>query len=297
MQRVWFALEDAWANLRQSGWGTVASIGAIAVSFLVVGILLLVTINLGRVLSAWTEDFQVIVFLEDRITPPQRAFLEKRLAGELAVRTVTYTSKEEALRRFRQELTGQESLLDGLEGNPLPASFQLTIHPEHQTAEGMAHLAAALKRMEGVEDILYGQEWIDRLTTIVRILTVVGVTIGGILGAASIFIVANTIRVAVYARAEEIEIMRFVGATRAFIRTPFVIEGTLQGGLGALLALGILFLAHRTVLWQLGGSLSIIHVEGLGQFVEPRAGLAFVASGTLLGALGSMLAVHRFLRT
>lgn len=283
-------------NFRRGGWGVVASIGAITVAFLVTGIFLLLTLKLGTVVARWSEDFQVIVFLHDDVTPEQLTFLQKRLDGEMAVREVISVSKEKALADFRRQIRGQESLLEGLGTNPLPASFQLRIRKKYQTADALGQLAASLKQMEGVEDVLYGQEWIERLTSAIHVMKVVGVVIGAVLGVAALFIVANTIRLAVDARAREIEIMRLVGATRAYVKIPLILEGTLQGGLGATLAMGLLYILYRVTLWQLGTSASVILAgPEIGRFLETEYRVAMIGAGAILGGVGSLVAVRRFL--
>jgi cell division transport system permease protein len=297
LQRLRHLVDETLLNLRRGGWGVVASIGAITVAFLVTGIFLLLTLNLSAVVAQWAEDFQVVLFLHDEITPEHLAFIRKRLDGEMAVREVTYISKEEALSDFRRQLRGQESLLEGLKTNPLPASFQLRIQKAYQTPDALAQLAASLRRMEGVEDVLYGQEWVDRLISLIQVMKILGTVIGGVLGIASLFIVANTIRLAVYARAQEIEIMRLVGATRTYIQIPLILEGTLQGALGAALALGLLYALFRGTLWQLGTSASaILSHPDLVQFLDAGYRAAIVGVGGLLGGVGSLVAVRRFLK-
>ncbi|MBW8058135.1 MAG: ABC transporter permease [candidate division NC10 bacterium] len=296
-ERFRHLLGETFLNFRRGGWGVIASIGAIAIAFLVTGIFLLLTLNLSTVVARWAEDFQVVVFLDDTITKKQRTLVQKRLDGEMAVRDVTYLSKKEALTDFRRKIRGQESLLEGLKTNPLPASFQLRIREQYQTADALGLLAASLKRMEGIEDVLYGQEWVERLTSLIEVMKILGIVIGGVLGVASLFIVANTIRMAVYARAQEIEIMRLVGATRAYIQIPLILEGTLQGGLGAALALGLLYALFRGTLWQLGTAASMIFAgTELTQFLEAEYRMAMVGLGALLGGVGSLVAVRRFLK-
>jgi cell division transport system permease protein len=296
-ERLRYFLHEITLNFRRGGWGVIASIGAIAVAFLVTGIFLVLTVNLSAVVLRWAEDFQVIAFLRDDITAEQVTLARKRLDSEMAVRAVTYISKEEALSDFRRQLRGQESLIDGLKDNPLPASFQLRIRKDYQTADALAHLAASLRRMEGIEDVLYGQEWVERLASLIQVMKILGIVIGAVLGIASLFIVANTVRLVVYARAQEIEIMRLVGASRTYIQIPLILEGTLQGGLGAALALGVLYVLFRATLWQLGTSAPLL-VAGpdWGHFLETKLCIAMVGLGALLGGTGSLVAVHRFLK-
>ncbi len=297
MERLRYIVEDALGSLRRSRWGALASIGTIAVSFVIVGIFLIITGNLGALVAEWKEQFQVTVFLEDGITAEQLALLQKRVQSERAVKAVTFTSKEEALAAFRRELRGRESLLEGLGENPIPASLQLRLHEPYQTPEGLKQLAASLGRLEGVEDVLYGQEWVDRVAGLVRVLRLLGLSVGLALTLASLLIVSNTIRLAVYARSDEIEVMRLVGATHLHIRAPFVLEGLLQGALGSLLALGLLFAAYRATLWQLDLTPGQIFGMGVGSFLETRWAVAMLLAGSGLGAFGSLISVGRFLKT
>ncbi len=296
MDRLLYIIEDALTNIRRSGWGGVASIATIAVSFVIVGIFLIITGNLGAVITEWKEQFQVTVFLDDNITADQLNLLRRRVQSESAVQTVAYTSKDEALRQFKRELKGKESLLDGLGENPIPASLQLHINDAYQTPESLRQLSAALSRLEGVEDVMYGQEWVDRLNRIIRLLRMLGLSVGLALGLASLLIVSNTIRLTVYARADEIEIMRLVGATRLHIRAPFLLEGMIQGTLGAGVALLLLFGAYQATLWQLGVTPGQIFGMGLGSFLDARWTTGMVLAGAAVGGFGSLISVGRFLR-
>lgn len=296
MDRLWYIVEDALTNLRRSGWGGVASIATITVSFVIVGIFLIITGNLGALVADWKEQFQVTVFLEDNITGDQLALLRKRVQSERAVRSMTYTSKAEALQQFKREMQGKESLLEGLGENPIPASLQLRVHEAYQTPEALKQLTASLSRLEGVEDVMYGQEWVDRLSSVIQVLRLLGLSVGLALGLASLLIVSNTIRLAVYARAEEIEVMRLVGATRLHIRIPFVLEGVIQGTLGAGLALLLLFGAYRATLWQIQMTPGQIFGMGVGSFLAPEWVLLMVVVGAGVGAFGSLISVGRFLR-
>jgi cell division transport system permease protein len=296
MERLQYILQDALVNIRRSGWGGLASIGTIAVSFVIVGIFLVITRNLGALVVEWKEQFQVTVFLEDGITSEQLALLKKRIQSERAVKAMTFTSKEEALQSFKRELKGKESLLEGLGENPIPASLQLRIHEPHQTPEALRQFTTFLGRLEGVDDVLYGQEWVDRLTAAIRMLRLLGLSVGLALGMASLLIVSNTIRLAVYSRAEEIQIMRLVGATKMHIRAPFLLEGMIQGGLGAALALLLLFGAYRATLWQLQLTPGQIFGVGVGSFLDPGWAGAMLLAGSGVGAFGSLISVGRFLR-
>ena len=296
MDRLRYIVEDALTNIRRSGWGGVASIGTIAVSFVIVGIFLIITGNLGALVADWKDQFQVTVFLEDGITGEQLSLVKKRVQSERAVKGMIYTSKAEALQQFKRELQGKESLLEGLGENPIPASLQIRVHEASQTPEALKQLTASLGRLEGVEDVMYGEEWVDRLSSVIRLLRLLGLGVGLALGLASLLIVSNTIRLAVYARTEEIEVMRLVGATRLHIRAPFLLEGMIQGILGAGLALALLFGAYRATLWQIQVTPGQIFGVGVGSFLEPHWAVLMVAAGAGVGAFGSLISVGRFLR-
>jgi cell division transport system permease protein len=296
MDRLRYIFEDALINIRRSGWGGLASIGTMAVSFVIVGIFLIITGNLGALVAEWKEQFQVTVFLEDGITGEQLALVRKRIQNERAVKGMTYTSKAEALQQFKRELQGKDSLLEGLGENPIPASLQLRVHEAYQTPEALRQLTASLGRVEGVEDVMYGQEWVDRVSAVIRLLRLLGLGVGLALGLASLLIVSNTIRLAVYARAEEIEVMRLVGASRLHVRAPFLLEGMIQGTLSAGLALLLLYGAYRATLWQLQVIPGQVFGMGAGSFLELRWAVLMVVSGAGVGAFGSLISVGRFLR-
>lgn len=296
VEKLKYLLTHALINLVRAGWGSLASIASIAVSFIIIGIFILVIQHFNALIAEWQEQFQVSVFLDDQITPLQLDMLKRRIENEAAVKAFTFTSKEEALTSFRRELKGQESLLEGLGDNPLPASFQLKIREEYQSSEALKGLRAFLSRLEGVEDIQYGQEWVERMTRAERLIRLLGIIIGSVLTLGSAMIVSNTIRLAVYARAQEIEIMHLVGATKAYIRAPFLVEGMLQGSLGAALALGVLFAAYRFVAPTFNVVSPLLSIGANRGFLESSMMAGLVGGGAAIGALGSSLAVNRFLK-
>lgn len=296
LEKLKYLFAHALTNLARAGWGGLASIASIAVSFVIIGIFILVIQHVNALIAEWQEQFQVSVFLDDQVTPLQLDLLKRRIENEAAVKTFTFTSKEEALAAFRQELKGQESLLEGLGDNPLPASFQLKIREGYQSSEALKGLSAFLSRLEGVEDIQYGQEWVERMSRAVQLIRLLGTIIGSVLTLGSAMIVSNTIRLAVYARVQEIEIMRLVGATKAYIRTPFLVEGMLQGSLGATLALGVLFAAYRFAAPTFSVVSPLFPTAANQGFFALSMMVGLVGGGAAVGALGSSLAVSRFLR-
>lgn len=296
IEKLKYLLAHALINLVRAGWGGLASIASITVSFVIIGIFLLLIQHFNALVAEWKEQFQVSVFLDNQITPLQLEMLRRRIENEAAVKTFTFTTKEEALENFRRELKGQESLLEGLGDNPLPASFQIKIREGYQSPEALKALSAFLSRLEGVEDIQYWQELVDRISHAARLIRLLGIIIGSVLTLGSAMIVSNIIRLAVYARAQEIEVMRLVGATKAYIRAPFLVEGMLQGSLGAVLALGVLFAAYRSVAPTFNLASQLFPTAAGQGFLESSMMAGLVGGGALIGALGSSIAVSRFLK-
>lgn len=296
IEKLKHLLAHALINMVRAGWGGLASIASIAVSFVIIGIFLLLIQHFNALVAEWKEQFQVSVFLDDQITPLQLEMLRRRIENEAAVKAFTLTTKEEALASFRRELKGQESLLEGLGVNPLPASFQLKIRGGYQSPEALKGLSTFLSRLEGVEDIQYGKEWVERISQAAQLIRLLGIIIGSVLTLGSAMIISNITRLAVYARAQEIEIMRLVGATKAYIRAPFLVEGMLQGSLGAGLALGILFAAYRFVAPTFNLASPLFPTAAGQGFLESSMMVGLVGGGAAIGALGSSIAVSRFLK-
>lgn len=292
-----YALREALRSLKRSGWGGLASIGTIAASFLIMGVFLLISSNLSTVVSQWKEGVQMTVFLKDGLSSAQIASLKKGISSEKAIKSSSYINKEQALADFKRDLRGQEGLLEGLGYNPLPASFQVQVNEAYQSPQMLQQLAQTLKKLDGVEDVLYGQEWVEQLSLIIRLLRLAGIGLGALLLLASILIVSNTIRLTIYSRAEEIEVMRLVGASWSYIRIPFLFQGILEGLIGAILSLLILFLSFWIILWRIdlssAASLGLIRL----QFLKAPYQLLTLVAGGLIGGGGGLLSIRRFFAT
>lgn len=292
-----YSLREALHSLRRSGWGGLASTATIAASFLIIGVFLLISFNLSTLISRWKEEVQVTVFLKDGLSSGLITSLREKVSKQEAIRSLSYVTKEQALSDFKQDLRHQEGLLEGLGYNPLPASFQIQVREPYQSPQKLQELAQRLRKLEGVEDVLYGQEWIERISLIRHLLRLAAMGLGGLLLLASILIVANTIRLAICRCEEEIELMRLTGASRAHIQTPFLFQGILQGLIGSALSLLILFLSFRLILWQINLSAAYSYgVIGL-QFLRIPHQLLTLIAGGLIGGGGGLLSIRRFLAT
>lgn len=182
-------------------------------------------------------------------------------------------------------------LLEGFEENPLPASLEIGLRTQYRSLEGIQILEAAIKGLPGIDEVAYGGDWVDgyaRATTLIRVL---GYALGVVLSLAALLIVANTIRIGIYARREELEILSLVGASRMYVRAPFVVEGTLQGALGGVLALIFLWLAFLLLIPQLQYALVFLLGNTAPRFLDLGEMLVLVAGGAALGFVGALAAL------
>ncbi|MFQ5792838.1 MAG: permease-like cell division protein FtsX [Acidobacteriota bacterium] len=285
------ALIELWRNRLVN----LVSVVTIAVSLFILGIFATVSANLNLMLAGWSNRVQLTAYLEDGLLPSERERIREFLESVPQVDSFFFVSKEDAVKRFRSYFPELETLPNMLESNPLPASFEIQVAPEHRTAEKVHRLAQRLKAKPGVEEVDYDLLWIERLTAIVDLVQALGFFVGGALVVASVFTIFNVIKLTVYGRQEEIGIMRLVGATHTYIRGPFLVEGMLQGGLGGCLALGLLYASHELLLRQALASFRLLSASSRLLFLSPETWAAMVLGGMVVGLLGSTLSVRRFL--
>jgi cell division transport system permease protein len=291
LRALLYFVDEALTSLWRSRLMNTLSVSTIAVSLFVLGSFLLVASNLSGLVERWADRVQVAVYLRDDASEAQVAELAARLRAHPAVAQVEAVSKDVALTRFRSMFRELASLPDELGGSPFPASLEVTIRPEHQQAEAIRALVATVQGGPGVEEVHYDLLWVERLATAVRLVRGVGAFLGGILAVAGVFTISNVIRLTVYARQDELDIMRLVGATRAYVKGPFLVEGLIQGGLGGLLAVGMLWAALRWVERDILAGSTLVSPGSL--HVTSDLVLLLVVGGMGVGLLGSVLSLGR----
>lgn len=288
---VAYFFDEALQSLWRSRLLNALSIVTIAVSLFVLGAFLAVASNLSEVVTRWTRKVQVTFYLEDGLAPYIRESLVNQLREDPAVAEVAVVSREEALARFKALFKDLASLPDELGENPFPASVEATLKPDHQATDEVLRLVHAFEKAPGVEEAQYDLVWIQRLGTAVGLVRGIGAFLGGILILAGVFTISNVIRLTLYARQDELDIMRLVGATQAYVKGPFVAEGMTLGGLGGLLAVALLWVASRFVAHGLLAASDL-----LGRTVVPlpaSMGVAIVLGGVAVGLLGSLVSLGR----
>ena len=289
-----YYLRKALGNIWTNPFLSLVTLSTIAISMLILGLFSLIYLNVQQSLQQMGGELQITAYLQETISPEQAKVLRSKVADWPEVEEITYISKEQALARFRSQLREYAGILEGLKENPLPASLELTLMPQYGRSGNIKELSTRLGRLIGVAEVQYGRKWMAKLRVFVEVMKLVGITVGGLLLIATIFVISNTIRLTFYSRREELEIMRLVGATDFFIKAPFLIEGLLHGLGGALLAAGGLSLLILFLFSHLDLPLRLAVMAGslpTGQLVA-----GFLGLGLLLGVLGSMVSLRRFLR-
>ena len=291
-----YFFRQVWTSLVQNRWMNAVALGTMTCAFLIFGIFLLALLNLKEAVGEWGKRVQVTVFLSDGIRSDRTEELKEAILGLPEVREVNYRSKDEALRELEERLRGQKGLLKGLPRNPLPASFTIRLKPDFQNAQGVQRLVAKLPKGPEIADVQYGTEWIERFSAFLGFFEILSVIVGAIFLVATVLVISNTIHLNIFARREEIEIMRLVGATGFLIRAPFYLEGILQGLLGAALALGLLFGIYHLFLVELYDSFQGVLGQFPLQFLSIEQVAGFILGGIVLGWLGTQVSVGRYLR-
>jgi cell division transport system permease protein len=266
------------------------SVTTIAFSLFTVGLFLLVALNLRVALKGLEERVEIVAFVL-RGTPPETITLASQdIAAFPEVQDVQYVTEDQALARARKELVEFRDAYRDLSVNPLPASLEIRLKEGYRNAAAAARVAKRLEGFSFVEDIRYGRDWVERLDKLRNLAGVVGFVIGLAFAAVAVVIIGVTIRLTILQRAREINIMRLVGATKQFIRGPFLLEGALKGLLGGLLSLGLCYAGFRLFRDSNVGTLS-----GL-VFFGPDQMALLVLFGVVLGLVGSLVSVGRHLR-
>ncbi len=287
-----FYLIEAFHGLRANSLVNLLALGTISMARLIVGFFLLVFLNLRSAVGAMGERLEISVYLKDGLTDQEKDYLVTRLKAEAAVRKATFQSRAEALALLRKELRGQEALLDGLGENPLPDSYELTIDPAYAATEKMDALSKRIEKLPGVDDVSYGRQSVEVLDRLLRMVTYGGMALAALLGVTVVFIISNSVRLALYSRGGEIELMQWIGATRSFITGPFLVEGMLVAAVGTALSVGVLAGLFRALPREV-----VLFLSGPGglQFLPTWAISYMIGGGALLGLLGGLVSVNKFM--
>jgi cell division transport system permease protein len=292
--RLGYFVSRAVTNIRQNVLINVLTVVTITLAILLVSLFLLVFVNLEGAVDAFSEKVQVTAYFDRELAPAEFTVLKDRIVGLSGVDRVSYVGKDDAMRRFRERLKGQEAILEGVPTEVLPSSIEITLKRSNRSSAAVDAFVARLRSVPGIAEVQYGEEWLKRFSTFMDFMRVTGAVLGGFLLLAVVFIVSNTIKLTIFARKEELEVLSLVGATRLFIKIPFMIEGVLQGATGAVLALVVLGGCYQLFLRNAGNFLSINPVTAGVSFLPPEYLAGLFCGGVLLGFFGSLVSLKRF---
>lgn len=273
---------------------TLLSTGAVSVSLLLFAVVYLTAENVSRWSATWGRGVQMVVYLREGVTLERAMSIGHVLKATPAVLRVDYVPENVAYERLRTSLGERQDLLAGVEVGFLPASLEVTLAEGVRDVASVSPMVARLRKISGVEEVEFLGDWVDRLTALLRGLRAVALVLALLVAIACIYIVAGTIKLGVYARRDELEIAKLVGATDSFVRVPLMVEGTLQGTLGATVAVGLLYALFRVGAPALQSTMSHSIGDLSLDFLPPIQVTAVVLAGALLGLLGSWVAIGRY---
>jgi len=283
---VLYTLRETIMAFRRTPLLTSLSASMVALALYVVGLFALATHNLKLALDTLEERVEIVAYLRDDASADQIAEMEQAISALPEVLAVEFVTKDEALAKARRELPEFREVMTDLEVNPLPASLEIALQPGSRTPATVDRLAQQARLYPFVEEVQYGQEWVDKLFTLRRMGGVTASVLGAAFAVVAALIIGTAVRIAIFARREEIKVMQLVGARDGFIRRPFLVEGAITGALGGVLAIGLTYGTFRAIFHYLF-SIEWIPAEWAG---------AGVLSGVFFGVIASSFAVRKHLR-
>ncbi len=287
-----YFIREVFMSLRRNNWMSLASIGTVAVSLFIFGMFLMLVLNMNKMAESLESQVQINVYLEDSVDREQARDIESDLKELEGVQAVTFVTKDEAMEKFKERLGDQKTLLEALdETNPLPDSFEVMI----TQPDLVKNAAATIEKWEGVESAKYGQDVMEHLFDITRLIRIFGFTLMLVLAFATLFIISNTIRLTVFARRKEIAIMKYVGATDWFIRWPFVLEGMVLGLLGSIISAIALRLVYTGIAEKIYSTLAFFPLIPEEPFLSYIT-IVVILSGMAIGSIGSAVSIKKFLK-
>lgn len=283
---------DAFKSLKRNKTLSIAAMITVLITFFIFGTFTLLGLNFNKAIEDVASKVEIKVFLKDDIKLLDQREIELKLNEQEGAKEIVYESKEEAFLNFKESLKDNPGLLQGydLQNNPLPSSFIVKL----RTAEDAEAITNSVKGMNGVENISNQQEIINTISSFVNVVRVAGSGLFIVFIGVSIFLITNTTKITVYSRRREVGIMKFVGATDWFIRWPFIIEGIIIGMIGSLLASGLLYVLYKSVYEYIVSNMFLVSLITPG-FVLGILTWAFLLGGLVVGAIGSAVALRKFL--
>lgn len=287
-----YFVRETYKSIRRNGFMSFACISTVAVSLMVLGIFMLIFLNTNNLAKHLEKQVQVSVYMQDDASGGELEAMQAKLEKMNGVVKVTPITKAEALERFKDRLGDQQKILDTLGGdNPFPNSFDVQV----KSPDVIKGITDEISKMPKVETARFGQDVVEHLFYLTKILRFGGVALVIFLAMGTLFIISNTIRLTVFARRKEVVIMKYVGATDWFIRWPFLLEGMTLGFMGAVVANIVLNISYSSLLSAIRATLAFLPLLS-AQPLMTYVTIFLLIAGTAIGALGSYISLRKFLR-
>jgi cell division transport system permease protein len=286
-----YSLKTAFKSIWYEKWINLLTVLSVGVSLLILSAFVTVTLNMDSVLKRWSKSFGLVVYLDEKLNKDAEDTLKEFFLNDADILEVKYISKDQAVKELRLTLGSNASILDELEENPLPSSFELILKRELLEPVFVKQKAEQIKQMTGVEEVQYGEKWLSSLNKLANILRIGATFVGLIILTAIIFITYNTIKIFFYRKKDEIETLKLLGATRSFIRLPFLIEGLFIGIVGGTISAFALFGTHSLIFLKGGEFLPSIRAILVSLPLE--AYISIPVAGAVMSFIGSFIAVGK----
>ena len=287
-------LGKAMTDIRSNRFLNIITIMTISLSILLVSVFILFFENASRVLSAWNHGGRAMVYLSSSFTPAMLPNVKEELMSMGGIETMVFISKSQAMERLKKEMGSKTQFLSTLQENPLPDAIEITM-TARSSFEQIQKTAARIETLDIIDAVEYGQGWLGRFLKLFNLFKMTGYAMSGLFLMIALFITANTVRLAFYARQTEVEIMRLVGATDGFIKTPFYVEGLLQGFIGGILGMIILLAGYLTVSSGVSRNLGTYVYLDI-HFLSWQAMTLILFSSTFLGWFGCFISLKQILK-
>lgn len=288
-------LETLFLNIKANKQVFLMSVSTTVTAFSILGLFFLVFTNLNTLLLTWDKQVQLIVYLEDKISKRQSVKLESSFKSHKEIDSFSFVSRKDAWKKFKNTFSEKSKFIDVLGFNPLPASYILKFKDSPDRLKNIRTVAEKIKNQEGIEALEYGEKWLSRFERFMIFLRIFILCVGGMLCTGLIIIISNTIKLSIYSRQEEIDLMLLLGATHRSIKAPILLEGLIQGLIGVIIALGIVKLMHVYVRYQFQGSIESVFRGVDIQFISNSFFWAMIISSIFVGCIGSLISINQFL--
>jgi cell division transport system permease protein len=286
-----YSLQTALKSIWREKWINLLTVLSVSIGLLMLSSFIVITLNMDSVLQRWSKSFGLVAYLDEHLTRETETTIEELLRQDEDILEVRYISKDRAAQEIQTILGADARILEDFKENPLPSSFELRLKTELLDPELVKKKAEAIQEMSGIEEVQYGEKWLSSLSTIARMMKMGTFFLGCAIFSAIIFITYSTIKIFFYRRKDEIETLKLLGATKSFIRLPFLLEGLFIGIIGGLISSFALYGLYTIILVKIPESLPSVQILILS--LPLKAYITVPLAGAVMSFTGSFFAVGK----